>query len=173
MTNNRLQKPAAFLDRDGVINHDHGYVWRQEDYEWVEGIDRAIKYLNDLQYFVFVVTNQSGVARGLYKIEHIERLHEYIKNKLNRKGAHIDAFYYCPHHPNFGVAEHRTTCTCRKPKPGMLLRAMREWPVDLSRSFLIGDKQTDIQAAQAAGVPKSRLFLGGDVEAAIKKLASP
>ena len=167
------RRPAAFLDRDGIINHDTGYVWRQEEYKWMEGSARAIKRLNDLGYYVFVVTNQAGVARGLYRTSDVERLHAYINDTLRPQGAHIDAFYFCPHHPDFGDSEYRQHCNCRKPNPGMLLRAMEEWPVDLSRSFMIGDKQTDMQAAEAAGVPASRLFLQGDIEAAMAEIAPP
>ncbi|MEL0113114.1 MAG: HAD-IIIA family hydrolase, partial [Rickettsiales bacterium] len=101
------RRPAAFLDRDGIVNHDTGYVWRKEDYKWMEGIGPAIKRLNDLGYYVFIVTNQAGVARGLYRTEDIERLHRHVNETLKRQGAHIDAFYYCPHHPDFGHNEYR------------------------------------------------------------------
>lgn len=167
------RRPAAFLDRDGIINHDTGYVWRKEEYVWMEGSDRAIKRLNDLGYYVFVVTNQAGVARGLYTTDDIERLHDHINERLMRRGAHVDAFYYCPHHPDFGDAEYRQHCECRKPNPGMIRQAMREWPVDLSKSFMIGDKQTDMQAADAAGVPRKRLFLKGDITLAMAEIAPP
>ena len=167
------RRPAAFLDRDGIINHDTGYVWRREEYQWIAGADRAIKRLNDLGYYVFVVTNQAGVARGLYRTSDVEALHTYINETLRRKGAHIDAFYYCPFHPDFGGTELQKYRNWRKPKPGMLLRAMEEWPVDLARSFMIGDKETDMQAADAAGVPNKRLFIEGDVEAAMAAIAPP
>lgn len=167
------KRPAAFLDRDGIINHDTGYVWHPDNYKWMEGSGRAIKRLNDLGYYVFVVTNQAGVARGLYSTDDIDRLHQYINNTLKRSGAHIDAFYYCPHHPDFGDGEYRQRCTCRKPNPGMMLRAMQEWPVDLSRSFMIGDKNTDMEAARAANIPASRLFLEGSIEHAMAEIAPP
>lgn len=167
------RRPAAFLDRDGIINHDTGYVWRRENYKWMEGADKAIKRLNDLGYFVFVVTNQAGVARGLYSANDVENLHFYINDTLRKSGAHVDAFYYCPHHPDFGDNQYRQICDCRKPRPGMLLRAMEEWPIDLSRSFMIGDKNSDMGAADAAGVPVKRLFLGGDIEAAMAEIAPP
>ena len=165
------RRPAAFLDRDGIVNHDTGYVWHPNNYKWLEGSDRAIKRLNDLGYYVFIVTNQAGVARGLYKTEDIERLHAYINKTLMTQGAHIDAFYYCPHHPDFGDGEYRQNCACRKPNPGMMLQAMNEWPVDLSRSFMIGDKDTDMQAAEAAGIPTRRLFLSGSIESAMQEVA--
>jgi D,D-heptose 1,7-bisphosphate phosphatase len=165
------RRPAAFLDRDGIVNHDTGYVWHSDNYKWLEGSDRAIKRLNDLGYYVFIVTNQAGVARGLYQTADIERLHAYINKTLMERGAHIDAFYYCPHHPDFGDGEYRQNCACRKPNPGMMLQAMNEWPVDLSRSFMIGDKDTDMQAAEAAGIPTRRLFLSGSIESAMQEVA--
>jgi D-glycero-D-manno-heptose 1,7-bisphosphate phosphatase len=154
-------KPAAFLDRDGVLNRDSGYVWRREDFIWMPGAQRAVKRLNDVGYLVFVVTNQSGVARGLYKPEDVEALHRWVNGELGKSGAHIDAFYYCPHHPDV-----EQNCDCRKPAPGMLLRAMREFPVDRGLSFMIGDKQIDMEAADAAGVRGLR-FDGGDLDALV------
>ncbi|MEL0114126.1 MAG: HAD-IIIA family hydrolase, partial [Rickettsiales bacterium] len=100
-------------------------------------------------------------------------LHSHVNETLKRQGAHIDAFYYCPHHPDFGHNEYRQNCDCRKPEPGMLLRAMQEWPVDLSWSFMIGDKDTDIQAGIAAEVPKQRLFLDGNIAQALEEMAPP
>ena len=167
------RRPAAFLDRDGIINHDTGYVWQQKNYKWIEGSNRAIKRLNDLGYYVFVVTNQAGVARGLYSAADVERLHSYVNETLRQSGAHVDAFYYCPHHPDFGNEQYRQHCDCRKPRPGMLVRAMNEWPIDLSQSFMIGDRDSDMDAAEAAGVPLKRLFLGGDIEAAMAEIAPP
>ena len=167
------RRPAAFLDRDGIINHDTGYVWKPEKYKWMEGSIHAIKRLNDLGYYVFVVTNQAGVARGLYREDDIRSLHSYINEFLQESGAHIDAFYWCPHHPDFGDDIYRQHCNCRKPKPGMLLQAMSEWPVDLNRSFMIGDKDTDIQAGKAAGVPLRHLFLGGSIQRTFERIAPP
>lgn len=166
------RRPAAFLDRDGILNHDTGYVWQSENYVWQDGSAQAIKRLNDLGYYVFVVTNQAGVARGLYECADVDRLHGWINETLRRQGAHIDAFYYCPHHPDLGEGPYTRHCECRKPGPGMLLQAMREWPVDLGRSFMIGDKDSDLAAAEAAGVPTRRLFReGGDIELAIREVA--
>ena len=160
-------KPAAFLDRDGVLNRDLGYVWRREDFHWLPGAERAVKRLNDAGYLVFVVSNQAGVARGLYRPEDVEVLHRWVNGELGKSGAHIDAFYYCPHHPSEGQGAYRVACDCRKPAPGMLLRAMREWPVDRAASFMIGDKAIDLEAAAAAGVRGLR-FAGGDLDALVK-----
>lgn len=146
------RRPAAFLDRDGVINRDSGYVHRKEEFVWRDGAQQAIKRLNDLGFFVFVVTNQAGIARGYYGPADVRRLHRWINRELRREGAHIDGFYFCPHHPTEGVGQYRRLCDCRKPAPGLLLQAMRQWPVERERSFLIGDKDIDMAAAAAAGV---------------------
>lgn len=155
-------RPAAFLDRDGVLNVDRGYVFRRDDFIWNEGAAVAVKWLNEHGYYVFVVTNQSGVARGYYREEDVTALHAWMNEELARAGAHIDAFYYCPHHPEGEVQEYRAVCACRKPAPGLIVQAMREWPVDKGRSFLVGDKPSDIGAAQAAGI-KGYLFAGGNL----------
>jgi D-glycero-D-manno-heptose 1,7-bisphosphate phosphatase len=146
------KRPAAFLDRDGVLNRDVGYVWRTQDFEWLPGARGAIKNLNDAGFLVIVVTNQAGIARGLYSEDDVGRLHRWINSELEREGAHIDAFYYCPHHPVDGVGTYRMTCECRKPAAGLLLQAMKDWPIDAGKSFMIGDKEVDLQAAHAAGI---------------------
>jgi D-glycero-D-manno-heptose 1,7-bisphosphate phosphatase len=158
MSNNDA-KPAVFLDRDGVLNIDAGYVYRSEDFIWTEGAREAVRLLNERGYLVFVVTNQSGVARGCYRETDVQRLHNWMKEDLVRITAHIDAFYYCPHHPEALVESYRQICDCRKPAPGMILRAMREWPVDETQSFLIGNKEEDIAAAEHAAIG-SFLFRG-------------
>lgn len=161
MSNND-PKPAAFLDRDGVLNADAGYVYRSEDFIWVEGAREAVKLLNQRGYFVFVITNQSGVAKGHYQEIDVQRLHNWIKEDLDRINAHVDAFYYCPHHPEALIENYRQICDCRKPAPGMIQKAMREWPVDRAQSFLIGNKEEDIAAAEQAGI-KSFLFQGSNL----------
>lgn len=146
------RRPTVFLDRDGVLNRDLGYVWRTADFGWLDGVKAAIKRLNDAGYLVVVVTNQAGVARGLYSEDDVAYLHRWMNVELQRDGAHIDAFYYCPHHPTEGNGIYRRVCDCRKPAPGMLLRAMREWPIDRTASIMVGDKDIDLDAARAAGV---------------------
>jgi D-glycero-D-manno-heptose 1,7-bisphosphate phosphatase len=159
----RMQsRPAAFLDRDGVLNHDTGYVHTPDRFEWITGAREAVKHLNDAGCYVFVVTNQAGVAHGYYDEAAIHALHEWLNGELRRTGAHIDAFYHCPHHPEGAVAAYRRTCDHRKPAPGMLLRARAQWPIDWGRSFLIGDRDSDIAAAAAAGIPGYK-FVGGDL----------
>ena len=145
-------KPVAFLDRDGVLNVDHGYVHRPERLEWVAGAPEAVRLLNEAGIPVIVITNQSGVARGYFGETDVQQFHAHVQEQLRARGAHVDAFYYCPHHPQGTVAEFAIACDCRKPKPGMLERAARDFAVDRGRSFLIGDKDDDVAAAAAFGV---------------------
>jgi len=141
--------PAAFLDRDGILNVDHGYTHKPENLEMIPGAAAAVKLLNEAGYYVFVVTNQSGVARGYYSEAAVKIFNQHVQDALKAEGAHIDAFYYCPHHPNGVIKEFAIQCRCRKPAPGMLEQAARDWPIDLSRSFLIGDMNRDLAAAAA------------------------
>jgi D-glycero-D-manno-heptose 1,7-bisphosphate phosphatase len=145
----RPKRPAAFLDRDGVLNFDRGYAHKPEDIEMIPGAAAAVRLLNEAGYYVLVVTNQSGVARGLYSEAAIERVHTHMQDILRAEGAHIDAFYYCPHHPDGSVKKYAIQCHCRKPGSGMLEQAASQWPIDLGRSFLIGDKDLDLAAAAA------------------------
>jgi len=151
--------PATFFDRDGVLNHDAGYTHRIEDFRWIEGARESIKRCNDEGRFVFVVTNQAGVARGYYDEQAIQRLHAWMNEDLRLLGAHIDDFRYCPHHPEGVVPAYTTQCGCRKPKPGMINSLLQEWPVDLASSVFVGDKESDLEAAAAAGL-KGLLFHG-------------
>lgn len=157
-----LQRPAVFFDRDGVLNHDNGYTHRIEDFRWIDGAPQAIRGLNDLGWYVFVVTNQSGVARGYYAEDDVRKLHAWMNEELHSSGAHIDDFRYCPHHADGSVADYAQACVCRKPEPGMLLDLLEHWPVAVERSFLIGDKDSDLAAASAAGLRGVR-FSGGDI----------
>jgi len=144
-----MRRPAAFLDRDGVLNVDHGYVHRPEQLEWVAGAPESVRLLNEAGYYVLVITNQSGVARGFFDEAAVKAFHAHMQNVLAEKGAHIDAFYYCPHHPEGTVKAFAMACNCRKPRTGMLEWAAREWPIDIPRSFFIGDKDADMAAAAA------------------------
>ena len=150
-------KPAVFFDRDGVLNKEKNYLYRAEDFEWMPGAIEAISFLQRMGYYIFVVTNQSGIARGYYTGENVEELHEYMQKQLAQVSCQIDAFYYCPHHPDFDGA-----CSCRKPEPGMILEAVKDFAVDKKNSFLVGDKKSDIQAAQNAGI-RGYIYEGGDL----------
>ena len=152
MQSGQIQRPAAFLDRDGVLNIDHGYVHRPDQLAWVAGAPQAVRLLNEAGYIVIVVTNQSGVARGYYPEPAVSQFHAALQDGLRQHGAHVDAFYYCPHHPDGAVPALSVRCDCRKPGAGMLRQAAAEWPIDPARSFMIGDKDDDVRAAQAFGI---------------------
>ncbi len=156
------RRPAVFLDRDGVLNVDSGYVHRVEDFAWVDGALEAIRRFNELGYWVFVVTNQSGVARGYYDEAAVDRLHRWMAKEAGRTGARIDDFRYCPHHPEGSLAAYARACACRKPAAGMLHDLMSAWPVDREHSLMIGDKASDMEAARQAGIA-GHLFGGGDL----------
>jgi D-glycero-D-manno-heptose 1,7-bisphosphate phosphatase len=143
-------KPAAFFDRDGVINLDHGYVGNPDRFELVEGAARAIRLCRDAGYLVFVVTNQAGVAHGHYEEDDVKSLHDHMRALLAAAGARLDDIRYCPHHPEAKRPAYRQACSCRKPEVGMILELAKSWPVDLAHSFLIGDKESDLEAASRA-----------------------
>lgn len=165
----RLTRPAAFLDRDGVLNAEIGYAHRPEDLRWIEGAREAILSLNERGYYVFVVTNQAGIARGYYGETEMQAFHGRMQDELAKVGAHVDAFYHCPFHEDatvecFRVSDHPD----RKPNPGMILRALREWPVQRGGSFLIGDRESDLEAARRAGLP-GFLFNGQNLKQTVGK----
>jgi len=147
-----LTAPALFLDRDGVLNVDSGYVSTKERFVWRKGVFEALTQALRLGYRIIVVTNQSGVARGYYTRQDVIDLHDWINDELRHHGSHICSFYYCPHHIEGTVAEYIRPCFWRKPEPGMLLKAFECWNIDKEKSFLLGDKQTDLNAAEAAGI---------------------
>lgn len=161
-----LLRPAAFFDRDGVINVDTGYVHRPEDVVLVPGAAAAVRRCNEAGYRVFVVTNQSGVARGMFDLATVDALHAHLQAELVRDGARIDDIRVCPHLPDAAVPAFARRCDCRKPAPGMILDLIERWQVDRSRSFLIGDKPSDIAAATAAGIA-GHLHRGGDLDTVV------
>jgi len=143
---------ALFLDRDGVINEDRGYVHRIRDFVFIDGVFRTCQLFQESGYRLLIVTNQSGIGRGLYSENDFQALTAWMCERFRQKGVSIDGVYYCPHHPTEAVGEYRTACTCRKPQAGMLLRAAREHGVDLEESIMVGDEETDLIAADRAGV---------------------
>lgn len=145
---------ALFLDRDGVINVDKVHVFRKEDFEFQEGIfDLCREYINN-GYLIIVITNQAGIAKGLYTVNDFIRLTEWMTGQFRDRGIVISKVYYCPHHPDLSGQ-----CNCRKPEPGMIMQAVKEFNLDISECILIGDKESDLQAGRNAGIPESNLHL--------------
>jgi D-glycero-D-manno-heptose 1,7-bisphosphate phosphatase len=155
---------AAFLDRDGVINEDLGYVGSIEDFKFKEGIFEFLRLLQNKDYKLFIVTNQSGIARGYYKEEEFLKLMEWLKKELQKEKIEIIDFEYCPHHP-----EITGECDCRKPKPGMILKLANKYNIDLSSSIMIGDKDSDIESCKRAGL-KECIKVKNDLFEVIEKI---
>ncbi len=143
---------AVFFDRDGTLNVDIAYLHRPEDFIWIEGAKEAIKYVNDKGYLAILVTNQSGVARGYYPEEDVIHVYNWMNEELAEIGAHLDALFYCPHHPEGKIAEYTKVCNCRKPETGMVDMACKRFNIDCSKSFFIGDSDKDMECAAKTGV---------------------
>jgi histidinol-phosphate phosphatase family protein len=160
---------AAFLDRDGVLNRrapPSDYVKTPGEFVWLAGAREGVLRLNAEGWLVLVVTNQRGIARGLMTARDVEAIHARAQRELGEIGAHVDAFFYCPHGD-------QDACACRKPQPGLILRATREWNVDLGASFLIGDDERDIEAARRAGVRARKMPCDGDLSETLTELLGP
>jgi D-glycero-D-manno-heptose 1,7-bisphosphate phosphatase len=144
-------RPAVFLDRDGTMSHDVGYLRRIEDLRWFPSTVDAVRLLNRAGFLVCVVTNQSGIARGVIAPEFVPEVHARMAETLAAGGARVDGWFYCPHHPRAEVAALRAVCDCRKPEPGMIHQAAAQLSIDLARSFVVGDKQSDVGLADRVG----------------------
>lgn len=145
---------ALFIDRDGVINVDKVHVFLKEDFEFTPGIFDLCRSYQDKGFLIIVITNQAGIAKGIYTEDDFLKLTDWMTREFKKKGITISKVYYCPHHPDF-----TGPCECRKPKPGMILKAKKEFDLDLSESVLIGDKENDLQAGRNAGIPELNLHL--------------
>ncbi|QIA62693.1 D-glycero-beta-D-manno-heptose 1,7-bisphosphate 7-phosphatase [Vibrio astriarenae] len=147
-----MAKPAVFLDRDGVINVDHGYVHDEHDFEYVEGVFEATRKFKEMGYMLVLVTNQSGIARGKFTEDRFISLTQWMDWNFSDNGVEFDGIYYCPHHPEHGIGEYKQDCDCRKPKPGMFNSAKDFLKIDMAKSVMVGDKAEDLMAAEVAGV---------------------
>jgi D,D-heptose 1,7-bisphosphate phosphatase len=157
--NLRNPQKAIFLDRDGTINKFVGFLTKPEEFELIPGVAEAIGQINRSGYLVIVVSNQPVIARGDCTFEELQTIHNKMETELGKEGDFIDAIYFCPHHPDKGFVgerpEYKIDCDCRKPKPGMLLQAAKDWNIDLSESYMIGDSERDVEAGRNAGVKRS------------------
>ena len=151
---------AVFLDRDGVINEDAGYVYSPECFRFLEGIFEFCRTAQELGYLLIIITNQAGIARGYYSEEDFQRLNVWMLDEFMKKGVDIAEVYYCPYHPEHGVGQYKLDSNDRKPNPGMIFKARADFDIDLHNSILIGDKESDIEAGRRAGVGKL-VFLKG------------
>jgi D-glycero-D-manno-heptose 1,7-bisphosphate phosphatase len=163
-----VAKKAAFLDRDEVLNIDEGFTHKPEDLRWIDGAKEAILWLKDHDYWVFVITNQGGIARDYFPLEAMHLFHQTMQAELKPLGVQIDDFAYCPHHPEGSLPPYNKACHCRKPEPGMLEDLCKRWPVQKEGSFVVGDKLSDIGCAERFGIP-GYLFSGGNLEHFIKE----
>jgi D-glycero-D-manno-heptose 1,7-bisphosphate phosphatase len=155
-----MKRKAVFLDRDGVINIDHGYVYRPEDFKFIDGVFDTCRHFHQLGYLLIVVTNQSGIARGMYTEQDFQALNHWMQEKFAEEGAPIAHVYHCPHHPKFGTEAERG-CQCRKPMPGMIQAAIAEYDLDPEQCAMVGDKRGDMEAATAAGLGRKFLVTSG------------
>lgn len=168
-----MAQPALFLDRDGVINIDHGYLHRPEDVVFVEGIFELVAAAKARGYVVVVITNQAGIGRGYYTEADFHRVMQWMEGEFAAHGGRLDGVYFCPDHPEHGLGPYRRVCSCRKPAPGMIVRAAAELGLDLAGSVLIGDKNSDLEAGRAAGVGTLLKFgADGNLPPLAKRIAS-
>ena len=149
---NHTKNKAVFFDRDGVLNEDKGYVYKINSFKWTSGAKRAISYLKKLNFKIIVITNQSGIGRGYYKTKDMYYLHDFMQKELKKIDASIDKFYFCPHHPRYGKGNYLRKCKCRKPNNELFLKAIKEYNVDVKKSFMIGDQITDKKASKKSKI---------------------
>jgi len=168
-----MKRPAVFIDRDGTINEQMGYINHMSRFHVLPGVPEAVKLLNDNDYLVIIVTNQSGVARGYFPIELVEEIHSHMKESLKKEGAEVNAIFFCPHFPRSRVKEYAIECDCRKPNTGMIRQALDEFDIDLTQSYMIGDHFTDLEFASNANIKSIMVKTGyglGEVGYVLPKL---
>ena len=168
-------RPAIFLDRDGTLNFDHGWIASPSKIELLPGAAEAVRAINDSGFLAVLVTNQPVIARGEVTVAELDAIHHKLASLLAESGAHLDAIYYCPHHPDSGIAgeraEFKIHCNCRKPAPGLLEAASRDLDIDVSRSWMIGDSERDLGAAAAFGIPA--VFVSSNQQSFKESVSSP
>ena len=155
-----MKRRAVFIDRDGTISEEVGYVNHPSRYRVFPYSAEAVRTLNEAGWLAILVTNQAGVARGYFAEEMIGSVHNLLRQELERGGARLDAIYYCPHHPSVGDAPYRLDCDCRKPRPGLIHRAAEDFEIDLARSWMVGDRYGDMELAHNAGVRAAFVLSG-------------
>jgi len=159
---------AIFLDRDGTLNPDPGYISNPDDFELFPDVPESLKQLREAGYLLILITNQSGIARGMITIEQLECIHNKLASLLQKHDVKLDAIYYCPHHPDFPDAKGISECNCRKPKPGLISKALIEWNIDIENSFMIGDKKSDINIGLNTGAKP--IFIGKSLPEGFKNI---
>ncbi len=155
-----MKSPALFLDRDGTINHELDFLTNPDQIHLLPGVPSALRTAMALGFKLFIITNQSGIARGFLSENRLKEIHGALLHKLNEEHITVDRIYYCPHHPDIGELPYRKDCDCRKPKTGMIKRAAQEFHLDLKKSFVIGDKMIDVQTGASAGIPSILVLTG-------------
>ena len=151
-------KSALFLDRDGIVNIDKKYIYKKDEFEFMDGIFELCKFFSNKGFLIFIITNQAGIGRGYYSENDFMILTEWMKDKFNQKDIIIDDVYYCPHHLTHGIGKYKIDCECRKPNPGMILNIADRYSIDLNNSILVGDKISDIKAGIAANIKNNFLI---------------
>jgi D-glycero-D-manno-heptose 1,7-bisphosphate phosphatase len=167
-----MKKPAVFLDRDGTINEQMGYINHISRFKILDSVHDAIRLLNENGYYSIILSNQSGVARGYFPIELVDEIHTLLTDSLRNHGAYVDGFFFCPHYPRGDIKEYRVECDCRKPKTGLIEKACDSFDIDIARSYMVGDRYTDIEFAHRAGLKGVMVRTGyglGDIEYIVPK----
>lgn len=167
-----MRNRALFLDRDGIINHDYGYIATRERFHFIDGIFEVCRQALAKNYLIIVITNQSGIARGLFSLADFHKLTAWMHDQFKEQSIAITQVYFCPHYPESKLPEFSIICSCRKPKPGLFLKAAQEHQIDLNHSMMVGDKARDLIAAQAAGVGTRVLMADHPCEAATHVISS-